>query len=281
MPGRAGADAQAKVLHARKAGAQTVALRRQLEAMRDGGVFAVHVPKAPYRCPPGPYERACQVAHYFKTAKPKSKVLVLDANEDVVSKKALFMAAWNGPYKDIVEYRPNSELEDVDVGTLTAKLQFGSVKADVLNVVPPQRAGNIAVTAGLVSANNRWCGVNWLTMESIKVPGVHVVGDATLSAQLMPKSGHMANQHAKVCAAAVIALIKNEPVNGQPVMVNTCYSFVDDRSVGHVASVHFYDATEKTMLPVKGAGGLSDKANELEGTYALAWAKNIWADMLA
>ncbi len=213
LPGLASADAQSKVLHAWKAGPQTVALRRQLEAMRDGGVFAVHIPKAPYRCPPGPYERACQVAHYFKTAKPKSKVLILDANEDVVSKKGLFMAAWNGPYKGIVEYRPNSELEDVDVATLTAKLQFGGVKADVLNVVPPQRAGQIALTTGLITANNRWCGVNWQTMESVKVPGVHVLGDATLSAQLMPKSGHMANQHAKVCAAAVIAMIKNQPLN--------------------------------------------------------------------
>jgi len=281
LPGLASADAQSKVLHAWKAGAQTVALRRQLEAMRDGGVYAVHIPKAPYRCPPGPYERACQVAHYFKTAKPKSKVLILDANEDVVSKKGLFMAAWNGPYKGIVEYRPNSELEDVDVATLTAKLQFGGVKADVLNVVPPQRAGQIALTTGLITANNRWCGVNWQTMESVKVPGVHVLGDATLSAQLMPKSGHKANQHAKVCAAAVIAMIKNQPLNPQPMMVNTCYSFIDDRNVVHVASVHTYDATEKTMLPVKGAGGLSDKANELEGTYALSWAQNIWADMLA
>ena len=281
LPGLKAADAQSKVLHAWKAGAQTVALRKQLEAMRDGGVYAIHIPKAPYRCPPGPYERACQVAHYFKSAKPKSKVLILDANEDVVSKKGLFMAAWNGPYKDIVEYRPNSELEDVDVANLTAKLQFGAVKADVLNVVPPQRAGNIALVSGLITANNRWCGVNWLTMESVKVPGVHVLGDATLSAQLMPKSGHMANQHAKVCAAAVIALIKSEPVNPQPMMVNTCYSFIDDRNVVHVASVHTYDAADKTMLPVKGAGGLSDKANELEGTYALSWAKNIWADMLA
>ena len=281
LPGLATADAQSKVLHAWKAGPQTVALRRQLEAMRDGGVYALHIPKAPYRCPPGPYERACQVAHYFKTAKPKSKVLILDANEDVVSKKGLFMAAWNGPYKGIVEYRPNSELEDVDVATLTAKLQFGGVKADVLNVVPPQRAGQIALTTGLITANNRWCGVNWQTMESVKVPGVHVLGDATLSAQLMPKSGHMANQHAKVCAAAVIAMIKNQPLNPQPMMVNTCYSFIDDRNVVHVASVHTYDATDKTMLPVKGAGGLSDKANELEGTYALSWAQNIWADMLA
>ena len=281
LPGLKSAEAQGRVLHAWKAGAQTVALRKQLEAMRDGGVYALHIPKAPYRCPPGPYERACQVAHYFKTAKPKSKVLILDANEDVVSKKGLFMAAWNGPYKGIVEYRPNSELDDVDAKTLTAKLQFDEVKADVLNVVPPHRAGNIAQTTGLITANNRWCGVNWLTMESVKVPGVHVLGDATLSAQLMPKSGHMANQHAKVCAAAVIALIKNEPVNAQPVMINTCYSFVDDKNVVHVASVHTYDATDKTMLPVKGAGGLSDKANELEGAYAMSWAKNIWADMLA
>jgi sulfite dehydrogenase len=281
LPGLNNADAQTKVLHAWKAGAQTVALRKQLEAMRDGGVYALHIPKAPFRCPPGPYERACQVAHYFKTAKPKSKVLILDSNEDVVSKKGLFMAAWNGPYKGIVEYRPNSELEDVDAGTLTAKLQFGGIKADVLNVVPPHRAGNIAQTTGLITANDRWCGVNWLTMESVKVPGVHVLGDATLSAQLMPKSGHMANQHAKVCAAAVIALIKNESVNAQPMMINTCYSFVDDRNVVHVTSVHTYDAADKTMLPVKGAGGLSEKANELEGTYALSWAKNIWADMLA
>ena len=281
IPGLNNADAQSKVLHAWKAGEQTVALRRQLEAMRDGGVYALQIPKAPFRCPPGPYERACQVAHYFKTAKPKSKVLILDANEDVVSKKGLFMAAWNGPYKGIVEYRPNSELLDVDVKTLTARLQFDNVKADVLNVVPPHGAGALARRAGLITANDRWCGVNWLTMESTKVAGVHVLGDATLSASLMPKSGHMANQHAKVAAAAVIALIKNQPVNPQPMMVNTCYSFIDDRNVVHVASVHAYDPVQQTMAVVKGSGGLSDKANELEGTYAMSWAKNIWADMLA
>jgi len=281
IPGLNNAAAQERVLHSWKAGAQTVALRKQLEAMRDGGVYAIQIPKAPYRCPPGPYERACQVAHYFKTAKPKSKVLILDANEDVTSKKGLFMAAWNGPYKGMVEYRPNSELLDVDVKTLTAKLQFDNVKADVLNVVPPHGAGQIARQAGLITANNRWCGIDWLTMESIKVKGVHVLGDATLSAPAMPKSGHMANQHAKVAAAAVIALIKNQPVNAQPMMVNTCYSFIDDKNVVHVASVHAYDAAQKTMTVVKGAAGVSGKANELEGLYAMSWARNIWADMLA
>ena len=281
IPGLNNADAQSRVLHAWKAGAQTVALRKQLEAMPDGGVYALHIPKAPYRCPPGPYERSCQVAYYFKRSKPKSKVLILDANEDVQSKKGLFMAAWNGPYKGIIEYRPNSELDDVDAKTLTAKLQFGTVKADVLNVVPPHGAGQIARHAGLVTANNRWCGIDWLTMESLKVKGVHVLGDATLSAPAMPKSGHMANQHGKVCAAAVIALIKQQPVNPQPMMSNTCYSFVDDKNVMHVASVHVYDASQKTMIGIKGAGGVSDQASELEGTYGFSWAKNIWADMLA
>ncbi len=281
IPGLNSADAQARVLHAWKAGTQTVALRKQLEAMRDGGVYALHIPLAPYRCPPGPYERACQVAHYFKNAKPRSKVLILDANADVTSKAGLFKAAWNGPYKGIVEYRGNSELADVDVKTMTAKLQFDSVKADVLNVVPPHGAGTIAAKTGLITANNRWCGIDWLTMESIKVKGIHVLGDATLSAPVMPKSGHMANQHAKVCAAAVIALIKNQPVNAQPMMVNTCYSFIDDKNVVHVASVHAYNPTEKTMTVIKGSGGLSDKPNELEGTYAMSWARNIWADMLA
>jgi sulfide dehydrogenase [flavocytochrome c] flavoprotein chain len=280
IPGLKSAEAQKRVLHAWKAGEQTVALRKQLEAMRDGGVFAIHVPRAPYRCAPAPYERACQVAWYFKNAKPKSKVLVLDANEDVQSKKALFMAAWNGPYKGMVEYRPNSELVDVDAQTLTAKLEFEDVKADVLNIVPPQRAGAIAANTGLITANGRWCGVVWLTMESISQKGIHVLGDATLTAPVMPKSGHMANQHGKVCAAAVIALVRNQPVNQHPMMINTCYSFVDDRNAGHVATVHAYDAAEKTMMVVKGSGGLSDKANEVEGGYANSWAQNIWADML-
>ncbi len=281
IPGLAGSDAQNRVPHAWKAGAQTVALRKQLEAMPDGGVFAIHVPRAPYRCAPAPYERACQVAFYFKNAKPKSKVLVLDANEDVQSKKALFMAAWNGPYKGIVDYRPNSEITDVDVKTLTAKMEFEDVKADVLNVIPPQKAGAIAEQAGLITANNRWCEVDWLTLESVAQKNIHVLGDATLTAPVMPKSGHMANQHAKVCAAAVIALLKSRPVNRQPFMINTCYSFVDDRNAGHVATVHRYEAEQKTMVVVKGSGGLSDKANEIEGALANSWARNIWADMLA
>lgn len=281
IPGLNNAGGQIRVPHAWKAGPQTMALRKQLESMRDGGVFVMHIPLAPYRCPPGPYERICQVADYFKRAKPKSKIIVLDSNPDLVSKAGLFRGAWNGLYKGMIDYRPNSEIADVDVKTMTIKLQFGDVKGDVLNVVPPQRAGDIARQAGLVNANNRWCMVDWLTCESTAVKGVHVLGDATLSAAAMPKSASMANQHAKICAAAVIALLKGEPVNPDPMMMNTCYSFVDGKNVIHVASVHRYDPAAKSMGVVKGAGGISPKPSELEGQYAWGWARNIWADALA
>ncbi|TMG84874.1 MAG: flavocytochrome C, partial [Betaproteobacteria bacterium] len=248
--------------------------------MPDGGVFVMHIPKAPYRCPPGPYERACQVALYFSTRKPKSKVIILDANEDVQSKKELFTAAWNGRYKGYVEYRPNSGLVDVEVTTLTAKLDFDDVKADVLNIIPPQHAGGVARALGMVNANGRFCQVDFLTYESTAERNIHVVGDAIQPAELMPKSGHMANQHGKVCAAAVVALLTGGEVNPAPVIANTCYSYIDDKEVVHVASVHRYDPATKTMRVVAGSGGLSAAANVQETVYAEAWAKNIWADML-
>jgi NADPH-dependent 2,4-dienoyl-CoA reductase/sulfur reductase-like enzyme len=282
VPGLDNPDARARVLHAWKAGPQTVALRRQLEAMPDGGVFAISIPRAPFRCPPGPYERACQVAWYFKRAKPRSKVLILDGNEDVVSKKALFMKAWSDEYQGIVEYRPNYVLTDVDVRTMTLKFETADdVRADVLNVIPPQRAGRIAAQAGVITANDRWCEVDFLTFESIKVSNVHVLGDAIQVAPLMPKSGHMANQHAKVAAAAVLASLAGQPVNPAPVLNNTCYSFITDREVVHVASMHQYDREKRTLVTVPGSGGLSPAMNVLEGEYAFAWAKNIWADALA
>lgn len=275
------ADAQGKILHAWKAGAQTVALRKQLEDMKDGGTYAISIPKAPYRCPPGPYERACLVADYFKKNKPKSKVVILDANEDVMSKKALFTKAWNDLYKGMVEYRNNSEVKEVDVASKTAMLEFDKFKADVLNIIPPHRAGNIAASAGLKLINNRWVDVNWLSMESTSTPGVHVLGDAVFPAPTMPKSGHMANQHGKLAAAAILNLLAGQEPNPAPVVMNTCYSFVDSKNVIHVSSIHQYDAATKLVQPVKGAGGVSAARNELEGKVALGWAKNIWADMLA
>jgi sulfite dehydrogenase len=219
------------------------------------------------------------VASYLQTAKPKSKVLVLDGNPEIQSKKALFEKAFKDRYSGMLEYRANAELKELSGNV--AKLEFEDVKADVLNVIPPQRAGDLARTAGLLNMNNRWVGVNWLTMESTAAPGVHVLGDATFPAPLMPKSGHMANQHAKVAAAAIIQLLTSQPVSATPVVMNTCYSFVTGREAMHVASVHQYDDKDKTFKTVPGSGGVSAAANQIEARYALSWAENIWADSLA
>ena len=273
------ANAQDQVLQAWKAGPETAALRRQLEAMPDGGVFAITIPEAPYRCPPGPYERACVVASYFKTAKPRAKVLVLDANQDVTSKPALFKKAWAEQYAGMVEYRPQHKATAVDVASKTIKFEIqDDVRADVLNVLPPMRAGAIAVQTGLANSNARWCNVNYLNFESTAAPNVHVIGDAIQVAPAMPKSGHMANGHAKVVAAAIVAELNGWDINPAPMLTNTCYSFVDATRVVHVASVHEYVAAEKTFKTVAGSGGVSAAANELEGTYAWNWARTIWGD---
>jgi NADPH-dependent 2,4-dienoyl-CoA reductase/sulfur reductase-like enzyme len=278
LPAMGGAEAQGRVLHAWKAGPQTAALRRQLEAMRDGGVFVISVPEVPYRCPPGPYERACQVAAYFKAKKPKSKILILDANADVTSKGPLFKKAWADLYPGMIEFRGNSKAVDVDVAGSTVKLEFGDVKGDVLNVLPPMKAGNVA--APFITANKRWCEVDWLTYESKAAKNVHLLGDSLQIAPAMPKSATMANGHGKVCAAAVVALLNGEAPNPSPTLINTCYSMVSDKLAIHVASVHKYDERDRTMKAVPGSGGVSTAMNETEGAYTMNWARNIWADTL-
>jgi sulfide dehydrogenase [flavocytochrome c] flavoprotein chain len=279
VAGYAEAMQSGAVLHAWKAGPQTTALRRQLEQMRDGGVYVLVIPLAPYRCPPGPYERASMVAAYFKQTKPRSKVLVLDANPDVTSKGGLFKRAWTDLYSGILEYRGNSKATGVDAKSMTVKLEVEDVKGDVLNVVPPHRAGDIAVKAGLITHNNRWCDVDWRTMESKAVKGVHVLGDATLSAPAMPKSASMANNHAKIAAAAVVELL-NGRTPPPPQIINTCYSFVSQKEAIRVSSVHQWEPGQGTLIAVKGAGGVSAARSEAEATYAWNWARTIWADSL-
>src|SRR5918999_3242558 len=266
------------VLHAWKAGPQTLELRQQLEQMRDGGVYVLSIPLAPYRCPPGPYERASVIAAYFKQAKPKSKVLVLDANPDITSKAGLFKRAWSDLYPGIIEYRGNARAVGIDAKNKTVKLELEDVKGDVLNVVPPHRAGDLAAKAGLITTNNRWCDVDWRTMESKALKGVHVIGDATLSAPAMPKSASMANNHAKIAAAAIVELLNGR--SPQPVKIlNTCYSFVAEKEAIRVSSVHEWDGN--TLQPVKGYGGVSAARSEAEATFAWSWARTIWADSLA
>lgn len=282
IQGLKAAHDEGRILQAWKAGPETAALRRQLEAMPDGGVYALTIPEAPYRCPPGPYERACQVASYFKAAKPRSKVLVLDANQDVTSKGPLFKKVWAEQFAGIVEYRPQHNAVAVDAKSGVIKFDVqDEVKADVLNVLPPMRAGLIAVQTGLANANARWCNVDYLTFQSTAAKDIHVLGDSIQIAPGMPKSGHMANSHAKVAAAAIVAELAGWPVNPAPMLTNTCYSFVDGKNVIHVASVHEYVAAEKTFKTVAGSGGVSTGPSEMEGVYGWNWAQNIWADMLA
>lgn len=282
VAGLKAANTSGRIVQAWKAGPETLALRRQLEAMPDGGVFAIAIPESPYRCPPGPYERACLVANYFKAAKPRSKVLILDANEDVTSKGPLFKKVWAEQYKGLVEYRPQHLATAVDAASNTIKFEIqDDVRADVLNVLPPMRAGAIAVQTGLANSNARWCNVRFLNFESTAAPHVHVIGDSIQIAPLMPKSGHMANSQAKAAAAAIVAELNGWEIDPAPMLTNTCYSFVDEARTVHVASVHEYVAAEQTFKTVAGSGGLSSAPNELEGRHAWNWARTIWADALA
>ena len=268
--------ARGRVLHAWKAGPQTAELRKRLVEMRDGGVFTIAIPETPYRCPPGPYERACLVAAYFKAAKPRSKIVILDANQDVTSKGPLFKKAWAGLYRGMIDYRPNSRVVDVDPATGTLKLDFGDERGDVVNLLPPMKAATVADP--FITVNKRWCEVDWLTFESKAAPGVHVLGDSLQVAPLMPKSATMANGQAKVCAAAIAAWSRGEAPSAAPTLLNACYSMVSESQAVHVVSVHKYDTTERTFEPVPGAGGVSAATSEAEAGYAEAWARNIRAD---
>lgn len=277
LPNLTSKEAQELAPHAWKAGWQTVNLRKQLEVMPNGGVFTISIPKTPYRCPPGPYERICQVASYLKQHKPKSKIIVLDANPNIVSKRGLFQKVWKEQYQGLIDYRPNSEIVSVDISTKTVTTDFETVKANVLNIIPPQRAGRPAQMAKLTEPDYPWCEVDFLTYESKLAPNVHVIGDSVSAG--LPKSAHMATSQARVCASAIVALMSGERPDPSPVFANTCYSFVNATEAMHVAKVYRYDPDKKIMVAEEG-GGVSAKASAQEGKYAEAWAMNIWSDVL-
>jgi sulfide dehydrogenase [flavocytochrome c] flavoprotein chain len=262
-----------KVLHAWKAGPQTVELARQLRAMPDGGVFVLTVPPVAYRCPPGPYERICQVAWYLKNNKPKAKLIVLDANQNIVSKAALFRAAWQA-YPNI-EYRASNKVVKVDPGAREVTTDFGDkVRYDVVNLIPPQRAGAIAVQADLVGADKRWCEVDHVTYESVKHRNAHVIGDATIGLPV-PKSGTIANAMGKISANAVASLMGGRPAPQVPPL-NTCYSWVNDREV--MAVVNAYKIENGKVVQVEQK--LTPGASTLYAQHAEGWARSIWTDIL-
>lgn len=282
MPGLESSAARSAMPHAWRAGDQTRDLRQRVMSLPEGGVFAMHIPPAPYRCPPGTYERACLVANTIKRANKRAKVLIFDANPDIVAKRDLFMAAFRDEYRDIIEYVPNARFESANAaqGSVDFDIQAG-IEADVWNIVPPQQASALLRNAGLANVADRWCGVDFLTYESRVASNIHIIGDSIASAPGMPKSGHMANQQAKVCAGAIAALLAGRAPNDEPIIANTCYSFVNEKEAIHIAAVYGYDAQNATMVVVPGSGGLSEAPSSEEGFMAVAWAFNILNDTLS
>jgi sulfide dehydrogenase [flavocytochrome c] flavoprotein subunit len=270
-----------QIPHAWKAGAQTLLLRKQLEAMPDGGVFVISPPVNPFRCPPGPGERISLVANYFKKAKPKSKIIALDPKKKF-SKQGLFKEGWAALYGGMIEYRNIDEdgiVRRVDAASRTLYTDFGEVTGDVVNFVPAQKAGKIAEASGLADKTG-WCPVDQQTFESTLVPGVHVVGDASIATP-MPKSGFAASTEAKVCADAVVKLLKGG-TPGTPKFVNTCYSLVNESYGISVAMVYGYEGGK--IVKIKGSGGLSPSGANAsfrlkEANYTRGWYESISRDI--
>lgn len=274
------AEASAVFPHAWRAGSQTLLLRHQLEAMQDGGLVVMSAPETPYRCPPGPYERASLIAHYLRTHKPKSKVLLLDA-KDSFTKDGLFLAAWERLYPGLLEWVPGAQggrVTQVDTRTGIVHTEFDEYKPAVANIIAPQRAAAIARAGGL-DAGTGWCPVYGGTFESRVHPNIHIIGDAAIASP-MPKSAFSANTQAKVCAAAIVALLRGEPV-APPALMNTCYSLV---APGYGISISAVYAVENdTIQVVPGSSGTSpldapETTRSLEAAYARSWYANITAD---
>jgi len=261
--------------HAWRAGEQTLLLRKQLEAMPDGGTFVISIPKAPFRAPGGPYERICMVAAYFKRAKPNARIIALDANPDIVMKGELFRLAFEKRYPGMIDYRPNQAVLRIDHETMTVFTASTAVKGDVVNVVPPQKAAPIVHQGGLVGPDKCWCPVNPTTFESTLLPGIHVIGDACI-ADPMPKTGFSANTQAKVCALNIVAAMNGKkPID--PSSANVTYSWVSDAEA--ISTVAVYRVSNGRIEEVPNSGGASSGLSETEWIMGIGWITNILSEM--
>jgi len=262
--------------HAWKAGPQTILLRKQLEDMPNGGTVVLTIPLAPFRCPPGPYERTSMIAMYLKQHKPKSKIIVLDANPDIVSKAGLFKKGWKKHYEGIIQYRGAQKVTAVSEKARSVFIEgMEEVKGDVVNVIPPQRASRIASVAGLIGPDKNWCPINGTTFESTMQKNIHVIGDAC-NAGAMPKSGYSANSEAKTCATNVVALMNGKETTEMS-GINTCYSYISAKEAVSVAGV--YAVKDGSIISVPNSGGVSPDLTEVEAVYASSWLKNILIEM--
>ena len=270
-----------KVPHAWQAGPQTTLLKQQLAAMRAGGTFVMTVPPAPYRCPPGPYERACLVADYLKRTKPGSKVIVLDANPGIVAEVNTFTKAFTQTYAGIVTYMPNVTVLSVDSDHRSVMTNQGQFNASVLNVIPPQKAGSIVTDpdAGLILSGGRWAPVNPLSYESTLVQRVHIIGDAQGTSQ--PKSGHIANAEAKVCADALLRAFAGEQPDPAPMTNSACYSPITANTASWLTAVFAYDPVSGTMKAVPASSGEAPAPTQDHFEKMFDWADNLFADTFA
>jgi NADPH-dependent 2,4-dienoyl-CoA reductase/sulfur reductase-like enzyme len=269
-------EAKLAMPHAWRAGDQTIALRDSLRAIPRDGRFIISIPRGPLRCPAAPYERASQVAFFMRHAKPRGKVIVLDANADILAKGDAFQSAWKNLYPGLIEYRSATPTMRVEHKKGLIHTDLDTLRGDVVNIIPPQRAGRAADLVAAANVAGQWCEVDFLTYESKVAPNVHIIGDAVFSG--LPKSAHIANAQAKVCAAALVAIEADIDPVGEPVFANTCYSFVSASEAAHIATVFRYHAASRSM---RAEGHTqSGLASRFDAYYAKAWTMNIWQDTL-
>ena len=282
VEGLEGALETSRIVQAWGHDAELPILQRQLQDMPNGGTFAICIPTSPYNCPPGPYERASQVAHYFSKNKPLSRVLVLDANPDIQSNAILFKRYWAEHYPRTIEYRPDHLVTGVDAHSLTLSFEVqDDLTVQVANVLPSMRAQRIAREGGMANVNDKWCEVNFLDFESRVQPDVHILGDAIQGAALMPKSGHMAHAQGQVLARALLSILNNQAPDTHAQLSNFCYSFLGEQEALHLESLHHYDPAAKTYQLIPGSNPASPAPSVAQGLAAKQWAQGMWQNLLA
>lgn len=279
IPGLETLDAQNRVPHAWKAGPQTLLLRDRLAALPAGGQVILTIPKAPYRCPPGPYERACIIADYLKRFKPGARITILDANPNIMAEAATFTNAFKVTHAGVLEYRNNVEVVSIDAPTGLIYTNVGYFRADLVNAIPPHRGGKIVADSGLNNVGGRWAGVNVLTYESTVAPGIHVIGDSSATTQ--PKAGHIANQEAKVCADAISNLLAGRAVDPSPMTNSACFSTITMQTASWLTAVFAYDPASATMKVVPESFGEAGAGTKDNFEDMLKWFRSLMADSFA
>lgn len=278
-----GSDAnKAKIVHAWKAGTQTTTLQQQIQSMTRKDTFILTIPPKPYRCPPGPYERACVVADYLKRVKGGGKVIILDANTGIQAEPQNFTTAFNVTHKDVITYVPNAILSNIDADTGMVYTSAGNFNGKVINAIPYHKAGNLITQSGIGLANSadgKWAAVDMLNYESTAVPFVHVLGDSSSTTQ--PKAGHIANAEAKVCADAILQSIKGNNINQSPITNSACFTPITNTTASWLSVVFRYDPLTKTMVPTGNGITESNRADSENYEDMLKWFDNLMADTFA